>query len=349
MKTYLNRLLFINLVLIILVSACGNEDENPKPVIGEISPAQAASNTLLTLTGSDLRNIASIVFATGNIKAEFNPNFNTNQAILFRVPGEAIPGAQDIILTNKNGTKSKVPFNVLGFVNITTVSNYNFRADTEITLSGKNLADVTTVVFTNGATPVQIVSKTATTLTLKFPTTDLFETTLDITNAAGMSRTTQSFVAIDNAFQLFTDNYSPGYQDASWGSGGTISTSEFKSGTASVYKDYAAGNWHQLGFGWTQTPNDNYEYLSFWIKGGTEVLDLYISSSASPSGFASFDAFSRITVPADVWTYFKIPVATLKLWGNNNTTAWNQLGWRIQGPNGADQRFYLDDVIFIKK
>lgn len=349
MKTFINRLLFINLLLMVLVSACSDEDENPNPVVGEITPAQGASNTLLTLKGSDLRNVVTVVFANGNVKADFNPNFNTNEAILFRVPTEAIPGAQDIILTNKNGTQSRVPFNVLGFANITEVSNYNFTEGTQITLTGKNLADVTSVVFTNGAAPVEIVSKTATTLTLEFPDTDLFETTLDITNAAGMARTTQSFVAIDNAFAIFTDDYAPDYQDASWGSGGTISTTEFKSGTASVYKDYAAGNWHQLGFGWTETPNDNYKYLSFWIKGGTADFDLYISTTSSPSGFASFDSFSKITVPANVWTYFKIPVSTLKLWGNSGTTPWNQIGWRIQGPEGADQRFYLDDVIFIKE
>lgn len=349
MKNYINRLFFINVLLMVLVSACSDEEGNPNPVIGEISPAQGASNTLLTLTGSDLRNVVTVVFANGNIKAEFNPNFNSNDAILFRVPTEAVPGTQDIILTNLNGTQVRVPFNVLGFANITDVSNYNFSEDTEITLTGKNLGDVNSVVFSGTTTEVEILAKTATTLTLKFPATDMYQTTLDITNEAGMARTTQSFVAIDNAFAIFRDDYAAGYQDASWGSGGTISTDEFKSGTASVYKDYAAGNWHQLGFGWTETPNDNYEFLSFWIKGGTAAFDLYISTSASPSGFASFDGFSKITVPANVWTYFKIPVSTLKLWGESGTTPWNQIGWRIQGPDGADQRFYLDDVIFIKE
>jgi hypothetical protein len=340
MKNNLSKLLLINLMVVVLFSSCGEEDGNPSPVAGAISPVQ--------VTGSELRNVQTIVFETGNVRADFNPNFNTDGAILFRVPIEAVPGEQNIILTNSSGSSFTVPFNVLGFANITSVSDYNFTQGTQITLTGKNLADVLSVVFTGTTTELEIVSKTATTLTLQFPALDVPESTLTITNQAGPATTTQSFVAIDNAFKLFTDNYAAGYQDASWGSGGTISTDEFKSGTASVFKDYAAGNWHQLGFGWTMTPNDSYKYLSFWIKGGTANYDLYISTSASPSGFASFDAFSKITVPANVWTYFKIPVTTLKLWGNNNATDWNQIGWRIQGPDGGDQRFYLDDVIFIK-
>jgi hypothetical protein len=345
MKNYVMRLLILNLIFGLMVSSC-SDDETLKPSVGGISPMQGASNELLTLTGKDLSNVQTIYFEKGNVLAGFNPNFNTKKAILFRVPAEAVPGEQNIIFTNTDGTEFTVAFNVLGFANIIDVSNYNFSENTEIVLTGKNLDDVTSVVFSGTTTEVEIVSKTATTLTVKFPATTLTETTLDITNAAGMTKTTQSFVAIDNAFKIFTDNYAAGYQDASWGSGGAISTTEFKSGTASVYKDYAAGNWHQLGFGWTNTPNDNYKYLSFWIKGASANYDLYITTSASKSGFASFDSNTRITVPANVWTYFKIPVSTLELW--STATEWNQIGWRIQGPDGQDERFYLDDVILVK-
>lgn len=323
-----------------------SEDESLSPSAREVSPPQGASNELLTVTGKDLSNVVTIYFDKENVQAGFNPNFNTNEAILFRVPADAVPGDQNIVFINKNGTEFSIPFNVLGFANIISVSNYNFSADEEIVLTGKNLDDVSSVVFANTTTELDIISKTPTTVTVKFPATTLTETALDITNAAGMTRTTQLFVSRDNAFKIFTDNYAPGYQDASWGSGGVISTTEFKSGTASVYKDYAAGNWHQLGFGWTNTANDNYRYLSFWVKGASVNYDLYITTSASASGFASFDANTRVTVPANVWTYFKVPVSTLGLW--STATEWNQIGWRIQGPDGHDERFYLDDVILVK-
>lgn len=345
MKNYLNRFLAFAFMGVVTLSSC-SDDEQLNPSISEVSPAQGAGNELLTVTGKDLAGVKTIHFETDLVEAVFTPTFNTNNAILFRVPADAVPGNQNIIFTNMDGTEFTVPFNVLGFPNILSVSNYNFSNGTEITLTGKNLADVSEVVFANTTTEVEIISKSATTLTLKFPATTLTETKLTITNEAGPITTTQSFVAIDNAFKIFTDNYADGYQDASWGAGGTISTTEFKSGTASVYKDYAAGNWHLLGFGWTGTANDNYKYLSFWIKGGTVDHDLYIMSQQSPSGWDSFNSNNRISVPANVWTYFKLPIANLGLWANGTT--WNQIAWRIQGPNGGDQRFYLDDIIFIK-
>ncbi|MCU0469325.1 MAG: hypothetical protein MUF58_12055 [Arcicella sp.] len=67
-------------------------------------------------------------------------------------------------------------------------------------------------------------------------------------------------------------------------------------------------------------------------------MELFISSQTSKSGFASFDEPTKIA--------FKIPVAKLDLWATG--TAFNQIGWRIKGPDGGDERFYLDDIIFIK-
>lgn len=354
MKNYINYafvVLFVSFAT--LFTACDLERDAPAPAsnnpkVTEITPALAPANTVLTLKGSGLGDIRSITFEKENVSAPVIPTFNTDGALIFRVPINAIPGVQKIKFKNGNGVEFTADFNVLGFAAITDVSNYNFVAGQDLTLTGKNLNDVVAVTLAGTTTAVTIKSKTATTLTVTMPTTDLNESKLTIENGAGLTTTTQEFVNMDKAFKVFTDTYENGFQDASWGSGGTISTTVFKSGTASVYKDYAAGNWHQLGFGWNFINNDGYKYLSFWIKGGTKDLNLYISSGSSPSGFASFDEFSKIAVPANVWTYFKIPITTLKIWGNNNATAWQQLGWRIQGPDGADERFYLDDVIFIK-
>lgn len=352
MKKYFSRYIIITLLATLTtVWSCTVESEAPAaasaaPTIEKAMPALAASNAVITLTGKGLGDIQYITFSKGNVKAAVNSTFNTDNSLIFRVPTEAIPGNQEIILKNSLGIESKVAFNVLGFATIIDVSNYNFSKGSEITLTGKNLDDVTKVILVGTTTEVVIKAKTATTLVLTMPSTTLSQAALAITNGAGTTVTTQEFVSLDNAFKIFTDQYDNGYQDASWGSGGTISKTVFKTGTASVYKDYAAGNWHQFGFGWNATPNNGYKFLSFWIKGGTKEMALYISSQTSKSGFASFDEPTKIVVPANVWTYFKIPVGKLDLWATG--TAFNQLGWRIQGPDGGDERFYLDDVIFIK-
>lgn len=341
-KSY--RLLLVAISTTVLLAGCDKDDLNPKPNL--LAPGAGASNTLLTLTGTGIGKVRTIYFETDSVVAPFNTNFNTNDALLFRVPTDAVPGQQLILFKNVDGTEFSVPFNVLGFATITDASDYNFTQGTQITLTGKNLADVTAVNFSGTAEPVTVVSSTPTTLVLEFGASTISRSRLDITNAAGITATTQEFVNLDKATKLFTDDYAPGYQDASWGDAGFVSTTVFKRGTASFGKKFAAGNWHQMGFGWTNTADSGYTYLSFWARGGSADYKLYISSQQSATGFANTDETNAVLIPANVWTYFKVPLATLKLW--NKGATWNQIGWRIKGPDGSDETFYLDDVLLVK-
>ncbi|MBL6447933.1 IPT/TIG domain-containing protein [Fulvivirga sp. 29W222] len=351
MKRYINTSLSIVLLLSVLLYACDLEEPAPagpsdNPQISEVLPAEGVANETLTLKGSGLGNITSVVFSSDSVPVYINPTLNTDQAFIFRVPLDALTGEQNIIFTNGKGVEFTVPFKVLGFPTVTEVSNYNFSADEEITLTGKNLIDVTQVLITGTSTEITIVSQTATSLTVKMPASELNEFTLSIENSTGVTETEQVFVNRDKAFLIFTDDYAPGYMDATWGAPGAISTEVFKSGTASVGKKYETGTWSVFGFGWTNTANDSFKYLSFWVKGGSIDLDLYIFSQQSPSYFDTFSDFNKISVPANEWTYFKIPVDQLKLWENG--PEWNHLGWRIQGPDNGDETIYLDDVMFVR-
>jgi hypothetical protein len=359
MKSF-KRLVQLGVVLLLgslLFVSCRKEvspvtDPSSSPVATQLAPALGPSNTLLTLTGTGLGDIKTIVFDKDSVPAGFNPVFNTDGAIIFRVPLNAIPGPQNIVLTNGLGVKITIPFNVLGLVTILDVSNYNFITGSRLTLTGKNLDDVSKVTFHGSTQAVNVISKTATTLVIEMPATALYRTTLDITNGAGTVNPTQEFVSLTNNFKFFADGYENGEQDASWGDAGFVSTTEFKSGTSSFGKNFQAYNWHQMGFGWNNITNDNYKFLSFWMKGGSVDLPLWISTATSANGFASFNDNAKITVPAGKWTYFKIPLSDLNLWATG--TGFNQIGWRIQGPGGdrpgsADgEKLYLDDVMLVK-
>lgn len=313
----------------------------------QVSPAQGASKAVVTITGSGLKDLLTISFDNGNVKASFNPVFNTDGAIIFRVPDDAFPGDQNIVFTNANGYQYSVPFKVLGLPTIISVDNYNFKEGTTLTLSGKNLDDVSLVKFTGSDEVCTIVSKTASSLVIAMPATTKYRTYLDITNQAGTVTTLEEFVSLTNNFNFFDDAYQNGEQDASWGDAGFISTTEFKSGTASFGKNYQKGNWHQMGFGWNNISNDNYKYLSFWVKGGSVNIDLWVWTQQSPGNNDAFSNLSqKITVPANVWTYFKIPVSQLNLWANG--PAFNQIGWRLKGPDVQDEKLYLDDVMLVK-
>lgn len=344
------------LTIVVFFSSC-EKDKDGTPGVkagnmdsGTVSPAEAGGGELLTLTGSGLGDIRSIVFEKNNVPAPFTPTLNTETHLIFHVPDTAYGGSQNIIFTNSAGKSLSVPFSVLAFASVSNVSNYNFIEGVEITLTGNNLEDVSKVVFTGTAEEIAIVSKSRKTLVIKMPATQIARSTIDITNSTGKTTTTQEFINLDKALKIFTDGYGPDYGDNSWGDGAVISTTEFKSGTKSVSKTYAKGNWHVFGFAnwWPGTASDPaYKYFSFWIKGAAADHVLYITGDKKAGGgFGNSDQTSPVNVPAGVWTYFKIPLSSLNLWANGSP--FNQIGFWIKGPDNQDEKFYLDDVILVK-
>lgn len=350
MKAFYLSLLCTLLASLVILGSCRKEvspetEASDNPQANAIDPGQGPSNTTLYITGKGLGDIRSIVFETDSVPAAFNPVLNTEESIIFRVPEDAVPGQQDIVFTNGKGITFTIPFNVLGLATITDVSNYNFFPGEQLTLTGKNLADVTDVVFAGSTEVATVISKTATTLVIQMPATTLNRTYLSITNAAGASTTTQEFINRDNALKIFTDDYGAGFSDGSWGPN-AISTTVFKAGTASAAKTLPKSQWWVAGFTGDVNSDPTYAFLSFWIKGGLIDQTLYITGDKRAIGFGNSDQNSPISIPANVWTYFKIPINSLNLWATG--TPFNKLGFWIKGPDNADETFYFDDVIIVK-
>ncbi|RYY36166.1 MAG: cell shape determination protein CcmA [Sphingobacteriaceae bacterium] len=352
----INELIKVLMVFLLgasILTACTKEADKPATAsssmaYSEISPGTGQGNEVLTLKGSGLGEITNITFDNGDVPAGFNPVYNTENVLIFRVPDTANGGEQNIVITNKLGTQIKVPFNVIALPLVNTVSNYNFTEGTTITLVGNNLNEVSSVKLDGTNDEATVVSSTKKELVITMPATDVASASLIITNSTGPITTSQKFVNLDKAYKIFTEGYGDGYQDASWAAT-FVSSTEAKTGTKSVGITYPAGNWSLIGFGWNQIPKSlesEYTYLSFWIKGGTVDYNLWISTSASDGGAGSFNDNGKITVPANVWTYYKIPLSQLQLW--KNASSYNQIAWRIQGPDGAPQTMYFDDIIFVK-
>ncbi|MCO5237431.1 MAG: hypothetical protein M9933_14290 [Chitinophagaceae bacterium] len=351
------KYLAIAFSFLLLFAACSKEDQrdgSPQTKPGNMTFAgidkdSASSGSLLTVKGEGLGDIRTIVFDKNNAPSDFYSTLNTESAVLFRIPDTAAGGDQNIVLTNSAGKSLSIPFRVLAYPAINTVSNYNFSEGTELTLTGLNLGDVTKVVFAGSTAEVEIVSAESKSLVIKMPAAAAINrSALAVTNGTGTIITTQEFVNTDNAYAIFTDDYQNGYGDGSWGDGGKIYTDVFKSGTASVGKTYAAGNWHLIGFAnwWPGTANDNYKYLTVWIKGASTDQTLYLTGDKRPAGFGNADRSTPLNVPANVWTYFKIPIADANLWATGDP--FFQLGFWIAGPEGQDETFYFDDILLVK-
>lgn len=353
MRTIKNLKIFLFACMagVLSITACTKEEQSAgkasnSPVANKLDPEKASGNTVLTITGSGLGDMTSIVFEKGNVPASFNPVLNTDNAILFRVPDTANGGAQNIILTNRLGVQLKVPFNVVALPLVNTASNYNFTNGTEITLTGNNLDDVTTVALDGTTATATIVSKTKKELVIKMPASTANSAKLVITNATGPYTTSQVFVNLDNAYKIFTEGFNNGFENGSWGPA-SVSTAFAKSGTTSFKAGYNKGNWSADGFAnWNGVaPMPEYNFLSFWVKGASADYTLYVTGDARAGGYGNSDRSVPITVPANVWTYFKIPMTTLELWKKGPM---KQLGFWIEGPEKQDEAFYFDDVILVK-
>ena len=342
------------------ISSCTKDtDGSPQikpgnPVVTALSPDSAAGGSLLTLTGTGLGDIRSIVFEKGNVPAGFQSTLNTEGALLFRVPADVLGGSQNIIFTNSAGNTLTVPFKALAYPTVTSVSNYNFTKGTVITLTGNNFDDVTAVAIADSVKGVSdaatVVSKAKTQLVIQMPATSLTRGTLSITNSTGRMRTKQEFVNVDKAYQIFTDAYGKGFQDGSWGDVAAISTKEFASGTASIGKNFQKGNWHLIAFAnWSTSAipySADYTYVTGWIKGASADYSLYLTTDAGKAGFGDFVDANKIDVKAGVWNYFKIKLSDMDFWLPGKTL--KQVGFRIQGPDKQDETFYFDDLMLVK-
>jgi hypothetical protein len=307
------------------------------PKAFSIDPVQGSAGNVLAITGEGLGGVASIVFDNGSVPAAFNPTFNTDAALLFRVPDTANGGPQNIIVTNTKGKSVTVPFKVIALAVVTAASGSDFVTGTVITLTGNNLADVTKVVLSGTTDAATIISKSKKELVISMPSTAVFRAKLDITNLSGVSTTSLEFISITNNFAFFAEDLGV-MQNWSWCSASGSSTAFAVTGTKSLFATYTKDAWQALSLH-KDDPKivaSNYTYLTFWVKGGTADTQLDVNSENGGST-------NTITVPAGVWTYFKMPIL-----GFMNGVLIERLDFKMHGPGNTDQTVYFDNILLVK-
>jgi hypothetical protein len=256
---------------------------------------------------------------------------------------------------------------LIGFPVTTGASEYNFVGGEHYTIYGSNLKDVSKVVYTGTTTPLTINFTTPDSIGITLPTPDanFIQNSVDITTPVTTATTSFEFVNVNNAVVIFADDYAPGYVDANHWLVFNKTTSVAKRGTASLAALYPSQGYAVGGIKNVISQNGgfifdpSYQYISFWVKGGTQDNTIYLSSGADwdnvggglqipLSNSTSPSQSLAIAVPANKWLYCKIPISTARLWASSPSTPFSILGWSITGPSGADQTLYYDDVIFIK-
>jgi hypothetical protein len=317
---------------------------------------------LIAISGT---NIGGVVNAYINgYKTFFNPTYNTNSSIVLTIPG-GVPtdstgiGAKfgKIILETTHGIAT-IAFQIIAKPAVYSTDKITFGADRgDITLKGKNFGDVTNVVFSKTTTAVKIVSKTKDklgneTMTLRFPTSTIGQTTLDITNSSGTITTKDlEFVNADVALKIFTEGFEQDWSNNSWGDAGIVNSDQAYAGKKSMSQKLAGGNYHLIGFNdwYPSIPySADYTHITFAIKGGVVDTPFWIESDASSVGFGQkYIAKNAITVPAKIWSYYKIPLKDLDFWSPGKIL--KQIAWQVKGIPAKDDVYYFDDVMLIHK
>jgi hypothetical protein len=361
MKKTINTSIALLPVLIIALalafSSCQKDsDGSPEvkpgnPVLTSVAPAAAQGGELVTVLGTGLGDMRAVIFEKDSVPTYLNPTLNTETSVLFRVPADAFGGDQNIILINSEGKVLNVPFNVLAFPIVTSVSNYDFEAGTQITLTGNNLNDVTSVKLTGTADAATIVSQTRKEMVIEMPSTSIVRGTLDITNVTGLTKTNQEFICITNTFIMYTDAWGPGafnggVQSWSWGCNVGETSAFMKTGTKSLKVDYADGGlslflgsdtWED-GHWFT----DYYQatYLVFWAYCEAGVALRIVPDSPPWSDFATGQKI--VDIPKATWTYVKVPLADFI----GGSKMFGRLDIVINGSTG--KTVYFDDLIFVE-
>jgi hypothetical protein len=331
--------IFVLAVLVLMISC--KKETTVTAKINKVDPGKGAGNEVITLTGSGLKDVQSIVFDLGNVPASFNPNFNTDGAIIFRVPASANVGDQHIVFTNSSGYQFSVPFTVLAVPSVASAFPAEWEAGSNVTITGNYLNSVNHVSFDASADTAIIVSATATKLVIKMPASAVNTTKLAIRNDAGITVTSFVFLNMDKQLKLFTEGLGDGMQNWSW-CNATTSTDFAVSGTTSFKAVYTKDGGQGLSFHYDfDIKTANYQSLNFWVKGGTNDNAIKVNPDAVTAGSTSL--LVNIVVPADVWTHFVIPMS-----GNFDGVTCQRFNFQITGPSGADQTLYFDNVILVK-
>ncbi|HSC39197.1 MAG TPA: hypothetical protein VLD19_15045 [Chitinophagaceae bacterium] len=358
---------------IITYNASGNIVKTVKVYSGQANAFDSVTNAgylgnYYVIKGANLGSATRVSF--NGVAAYLNRAWMTDNSIVVQIPSNTPatgPKATDsLVVVTLNGTAYYKFAIVPPPPTPTSYSDYNFWQGSQIALTGVGFAGVTSVGLTGTTATVTVVSKTDTTLVLRFPSTTVNRASL-VFNYTSVGSTltntaTQELVDLDNAYNIFAfGNNQNGWSNNSWTSpSGPVTGPTHSYGqTQSYVTTFPNGSWQMEGWGGS-TSNVTYfstfKYYTFWILGGVqdEVLTISADQLATPWQQPTGSGIFTIKVPAGVWTYFKIPIGSgsgqinFLSAGTLGTLSNNRLSFFIPGPNGVNETFYVDEVAFVK-
>jgi len=332
--------------------------------------------TMYMIKGTNLGSATKLTI--NGVQVYYNRSWGNDNSIIFTLP-TSIPYVQPqpnaIVVTTLHGSVTYKFTTLPPPPTIIQVTDYDFWANSQITLSGKGFASVSDIKLQATGDEVSILSKNDSTLVLQMPATStvtespLLFTYTSGANTGAQTASTAIFNDLDNAYTIyFKNSFQNSWGDNSWSgpSGSQPGNPHEYQGTNSAEASYPAGAWQIEG--WANyypsiAYDPAYKYLSFWVKGGKATHTLVLVGDKMVGGYgqvqnANAYAAQLVVVPAGVWTFVKIPLTApstaysqlstqLNYWANGSPAT--QLGFFLQGMSGdVNETMYFDEVAFLK-
>lgn len=246
------------------------------------------------------------------------------------------------------------------FPTATATSEINVEEGLTVTIAGQNLDKVTSINFAGSAIEVPIVSQSATSLVVMMPEMNTINSSkLDLVTPFGTTQSAFDLVNVNNAYQVFTENYGTDIgrnnDGDDYGSSQAVSSAVSKRGNNSLAITYFGNNYspgglvNNAGF-----QNDNYQYITFWAKSttngtGNEGIQMALMGDGMPDGYGNDFAGVGIIVGPE-WKYYKIAIgasAGKPMWSKGDS--FRKFGWRLNNWNVPNNEVvYFDDILFVK-
>jgi hypothetical protein len=166
MKVTINimkNILFLSIVSLLFFSC---SKQNP-PAVLEFEPLFGPEGTLIKVKGSGFNDLLAINFNDG-VRADFNPSYGKENALLFRVPEFAPLGDNKILIATEYG-ETTINFKVT--LEAPEIKDFKPKSSQEgqiVTIYGKNFFEPVTVLFADSIAG-KIVSLTPDSLKVEVP------------------------------------------------------------------------------------------------------------------------------------------------------------------------------------
>jgi len=360
-----------------IVTTTNDTNRNHTSVMAfDSTTATGNLGTMYKINGTNLGSATKLTI--NGVNVYYNRSLGSDNSIIFTLPTNipyVQPQPNTMVITTLNGSVTYKFTTLPPPPTIVQVTDFDFWANSQITLVGKGFASVSAVSLKTTGDAVSIVSQNDSTLVIKMPAAStVTESPLKFiftsgTNTAAVAVSSAVFNDLDNAYTIFFNNsFQNSWGDNSWSGPSGVQTGNPHAygGTASLEASYPAGGWKIEGWAnwYPSFPYDpSFKFLTFWVKGGVADHKLVLVGDQMAGGYGQVQnsaayAAQLVDVPPGVWTFVKIPLAPqatpysqtstlLNYWANG--TPAKQLGFFLQGMGGdVDETMYFDEVAFIK-